>query len=89
MTLYLQEINRLTPLEIEKLRYSHTETGSISINRPKRESKKKFQSNPAADKALRRTSMVLVEQLNLFETTLHSHKINGLTPLEMEKLIYN
>ena len=57
-------------------------TGSVSIDR----SKKKFKSNPAADKALRSISMVLVEQLNLFETTLYLHKINGLTPLEVQKL---
>ena len=58
-------------------------TGS---DRSKRESKKKFKSNLAADKALRRTSTVLVEQLNLFETTLHLYEIDGLTTLEMEKL---
>ena len=58
-------------------------TGS---DRSKREFKKKFKSYLAADKALRRTSTVLVEQLNLFETTLHLHEIDGLTTLEMEKL---
>ena len=56
------------------------------IDSAKRESKRKFKSNLAADKALRRTSTVLVEQLNLFETTLHLHEIDGLTTLEMEKL---
>ena len=49
-------------------------------------SKRKFKSNLAADKALRRISMDLIEQLNLFETSLHLHKISGLTLLEMEKL---
>lgn len=46
----------------------------------------KFKSNRAADEALRKMSLDLVEQLNLFETTLYLHKSNGLTPLEMEKL---
>ena len=49
-------------------------------------SKQKFKSNLAADKALRRISMELIEQLNLFNTSVHLHKIEGLTLLEMEKL---
>ena len=61
----------------------------MSSDRSKRGSKRKFKSNPAADKALRRTSVVLTEQLNLFETTIHLHHINGLTPLELEKLTHS
>ena len=40
----------------------------------------------AAYKALRKASVVLIEQLNLFETSLHLHAINGLTLLELQKL---
>ena len=40
----------------------------------------------AAGKALRKISAELVEQLDLVETTIHLHKSNGLTPLELEKL---
>ena len=46
----------------------------------------KFKSDRAADKALKRTSVSLVEQLDLFDTTLHLHAMNGLTALETEKL---
>jgi len=49
-------------------------------------SKQKFKSNPAADKALRKISVDLVQQLDLFDTTLHLHAMDGLTPLETEKL---
>ena len=49
-------------------------------------SKQKFKSNSAADKALRKISVDLIEQLNLFETTIHLHKISGLTALETGKL---
>ena len=49
-------------------------------------SKQKFKSNLAADKALRRISMDLIEQLDLFETSVHLHKVSGLTQWEMEKL---
>ena len=46
----------------------------------------KFKSNAAADKALKKISVDLVQQLNLSDTTLHLHAMNGLTPLETEKL---
>ena len=49
-------------------------------------SKQKFKSDRAADRALKRTSPHLVEQLDLFDTTLHLHAMDGLTPLETEKL---
>ena len=58
---------------------------SRSTNESTKE-KFKFKSNVAAGKALRKISAELVEQLNLLETTIHLHKINGLTPLELEKL---
>ena len=48
--------------------------------------RQKFKSDAAADKALKSVSLDLVQQLNLFDTTLHLHAINGLTPLEVEKL---
>ena len=48
--------------------------------------RQKFKSDVAADKALKRVSLDLVQQLNLFDTTLHLHTINGLTLLEAEKL---
>ena len=48
--------------------------------------RQKFKSDVAADKALKRVSLDLVRQLNLFDTTLHLHAINGLTLLEVEKL---
>ena len=48
--------------------------------------RQKFKSDVAADKALKRVSLDLVQQLNLFDTTLHLHAINGLTLLEAEKL---
>ena len=54
------------------------------MSQPRR--KQKFKSNLAADKALRRISMRLIEQLNLFETSMHLHKIGGLTLGEMEEL---
>ena len=40
----------------------------------------------AAYKALRKASVVLIEQLNLFETSLPLYAINGLTLLELQKL---
>ena len=40
----------------------------------------------AADKALKSISVNFVEQLNLFETTLHLYTMDGLTTLEREKL---
>ena len=49
-------------------------------------SKQKFKSDRAADRALKRTSPHLVEQLDLFDTTLHLHAMDGLTLLETEKL---
>ena len=49
-------------------------------------SKLKYKSNRAADKALKRTSVNLVNQLDLFDTTLHLHAMDGLTLLETEKL---
>ena len=48
--------------------------------------KEKHKSNVAADKELKRISVDLMQQLNLFDTTLHLHAMNGLTPLETEKL---
>ena len=56
----------------------------MSHSQPRR--KQKFKSNLAADKALRRVSMDLIEQLNLFETSAHLHRIEGVTLWEMEKL---
>ena len=61
----------------------------VSSDKSKRGSKRKFKSNSAADKALRETSVVLTEQLNLFETTIHLHHINGLTSLEFENLTHS
>ena len=49
-------------------------------------SKAKFKSDPAADKALKRTTLCLVDQLNLFETTLHLQSMDALTRVEAEKL---
>ena len=49
-------------------------------------SKEIYKSNAAADKALKRISVDLVQQLNLSDTTLYLHAMNGLTPLETEKL---
>lgn len=49
-------------------------------------SKQKYRSDRAADKALKRTSVKLVNQLDLFDTTLHLHAMDGLTQLETEKL---
>ena len=49
-------------------------------------SKQKYRSDRAADKALKRTSVNLVKQLDLFDTTLHLHAMDGLTQLETEKL---
>ena len=49
----------------------------------------KSKSNLAAYKVLRKTSVVLIEQLNLFEMTVHLHHIDGLTPLELEKLTHS
>ena len=46
----------------------------------------RFKSNRVADKALRQISVNLVQQLNLFETTLRLHAIDGLTLLETQKL---
>ena len=43
----------------------------------------------AADKALKSVSVNFVEQLNLFDTTLHLFKMGGLTPLEVQKLQNN
>ena len=48
--------------------------------------KPKFKSNQAADKALKRMSVYLVEELNLFDTTIHLYAMDGLTPSEMERL---
>ena len=48
--------------------------------------KQKIKSDRAADKALRRISVHLVKELNLFETTLHLYAMDGLTPSEMERL---
>ena len=53
-------------------------------------SKQIFESNQAddqaADKALKSVSTNLIEQLNLFDTTLHLYTMDGLTSLEREKL---
>ena len=65
--------------------YSLILTGILTLKKMSK-SKQKFKSNSAADKALRKISVDLIEQLNLFETRVHLHKISGLTPLEMEKL---
>ena len=42
--------------------------------------------NQAADKALKNVSANFVERLNLFDTTLHLHTMDGLTALELGKL---
>ena len=53
-------------------------------------SKQIFESNQAddqaADKALKSVSTNLIEQLNLFDTTLHLYTMDGLTSLERERL---
>ena len=49
-------------------------------------SKQKIKSDSAADKALKGTLSRLVEQLNLFETTLHLQSMDALTRVEVEKL---
>ena len=49
-------------------------------------SKQEYKSNQAADKALKRMSVNLVKQLNLFDTVLNLHAMDGLTALEMEEL---
>ena len=43
----------------------------------------------AADKALKCVSVNCVEQLNLFDTTLHLYEMDGLTALEVQKLQNN
>ena len=55
------------------------------MSRPRRH-KQKFKSDLAADKALRRISMELIEQLNLSDTTVQLYKIEGLTQWEMQEL---
>ena len=45
-----------------------------------------LKSDRAADIALKRISVDLVNQLDLFDTTLHLYAMDGLTPSEMEKL---
>ena len=55
----------------------------MSYNRSKQQ---KVKSDSAADKALKGTTSRLVEQLNLFETTLRLHSMGKLTRVETEKL---
>lgn len=47
----------------------------------------KFKSEKAADKALKEVCKLKLEGLILFDTTLHLHAKDGLTPLEREKLL--
>lgn len=48
--------------------------------------RQKFISDQAAEKALKKILVDLVRQLNLFDTMIHLHAMDGLTDLETEKL---
>lgn len=49
-------------------------------------SKCKFESDPAAIRALKSITLYLIKHLNLLDTTHHLYAMGGLTSLEMEKI---
>ena len=50
-------------------------------------SKKKIKSEQAAGEALKKVSVLLVKQLDLFDTALHLYSMNCLTDIEVETLV--
>jgi len=55
----------------------------MSVKKPKQ----KFQSDRAADKALKQISSVdILQQLDLFETVINLYSMDGLSPIELQQL---